>query len=76
MKLPNEWNENLLIENRLQTCLPEDNFLCSYHQHSLGIGWKAPKWYQHPDHDVLIGKITPPKKMIPLQTLQSFYRTN
>ena len=76
MKLPNEWNENLLIENRLQTCLPEDNFLCSYHQYSLGIGWKAPKRYQHPDHDVLIGKITPPKKMIPLQTLQSFYRTN
>ena len=60
MKLPNEWNENLLIENRLQTCLPEDNFLCSYHQYSLGIGWK----------------ITPPKRIIPLQTLQSFYRTN
>ena len=66
MKLSNEWNEKLLIKNWLQMHLREDSFLCSYHQYSLGIGWKAPKQCQHPDHDVLVGKKAPPTRTIPL----------
>ena len=57
-------------------CLPEEKFLYSYHQYSLGIGWKAPKRCQHPDHDVLGGQKAPPTRTIPLQTLNCFNTTN
>ena len=57
-------------------CLPEDSFLCSYNRHSLGMGWKAPKQCQHPDHDVLVRKKASPTRKVLLQMRQCFNTTN
>ena len=51
-----DWNERLLIENRLGFKLNENDKLCANHRYTLGVGFKQSKRCQHPQQPPEIGK--------------------
>ena len=63
-----DWNERLLIENRLGFKLNENDKLCANHNHryTLGVGFKQSERCQHPQHPPEIGKKAPATRPVPI----------
>ena len=52
------------------------DLLCAYHQFYLGVGWKQPNRYQHPEYKFQAGKKGPKLRCIPFNTLAAYNGNN